>query len=184
MLESKARVVKKELRQFITMYQMLIEFPIVEAWLEIQMKFAKEDVDNMFDDVNNHLIEVCDDYLKTNKLPLDKFQLSTIIMDLFTTTLSDLEYPFYVKCKESKGIAKEYVKNNKEAIAKVEKLKKEAEELEKKQAELRKRKTVQPVVEKTNTVQPKIVQQEPINPTQTRARWDGNTDNLWWTFTF
>jgi uncharacterized membrane protein (DUF106 family) len=107
--------------------------------MEVTIKHNKEDVDNMLDDINAKLIEVCDEYLKENKIGLDKYQLSMIVMDLYTKTITSLSQPFYVQARESKNLMKEYVKANKEYIEKAKKVKKENKELEKEAEELAKK---------------------------------------------
>ena len=67
MLQAYAKAKRKELSQIITIYQSVLDFAFEELWMEITIKHNKEDVDNMLDDINAKLIEVCDEYLKENK---------------------------------------------------------------------------------------------------------------------
>jgi hypothetical protein len=85
----------------------------------------------MLDEINNKLIEVCDEYLKEHKLSLDKYQLSMIIMDLYTQTISSLEEPFKVIAKESKTLVKEYLEANKSKREALERIKNENDTLDK-----------------------------------------------------
>jgi len=108
MLQAYAKAKRKELSQIITIYQSVLDFSFEELWMEITIKHNKEDVDNMLDDINAKLIEVCDEYLKENNIWLDKYQLSMIVMDLYTKTITSLPQPFYVQARESKNLMKEY----------------------------------------------------------------------------
>lgn len=139
MLQAYAKAKRKELSQIITIYQSILDFNFEELWMEITIKHNKEDVDNMLDDINAKLIEVCEEYLKENNIGLDKYQLSMIVMDLYTKTITQLSQPFYVQARESKNLMKEYVKANKEYIEKAKKVKKENEQLEKESKELEER---------------------------------------------
>ena len=76
--------------------------------MEVIVKHNKADPDDMLDDINAKLIEVCEEYLEDKSLWLDKFQLATIVMDLYTKTISELDTPFKVIAKESKALVKEY----------------------------------------------------------------------------
>lgn len=132
MLQTYAKATRKELSQIITIYQSILEFTFEEVWIDVIVKHAKEDVDNMLDDINAKLIEVCDDYLKENtNIKLDKYQLSMIVMDLYTKTITQLPKPFYVQAKEDKNKVKEYVKANKEYSKKLKEVKAKNNELKK-----------------------------------------------------
>ena len=95
---------RKVINQFITVYQAILSFSIEKMGLEVEMKFNKESSDDLLDCVNAHLIEVCEKYLETHKLNMDKFQLSLLVMDLFTQAISDLDEPFRVTIRESKQL--------------------------------------------------------------------------------
>lgn len=200
MLQAYAKAKRKELSQIITIYQSVLDFSFEELWMEITIKHNKEDVDNMLDDINAKLIEVCDEYLKENKIGLDKYQLSMIVMDLYTKTITALPQPFYVQARESKNLMKEYVKANKEYIEKAKKVKKENKELEKEADELAKRNkelqqmpkesvdkddTNDSIVVKTISVKDKEI---PISMPKTKSKpkkWGKiNVDDLADTFTF
>jgi len=60
----KATVERKVLSQFITVYQSIIKFSVEKMGLEVIIKHNKEDADNMLDDINAKLIEVCERYLE------------------------------------------------------------------------------------------------------------------------
>jgi hypothetical protein len=85
----------------------------------------------MLDDCNAHLIEVCEDYLKEHKLNLDKFQLATIVAQLWSQTISELDEPFRVTIKESKHLVQDYLEKNKAKRETLERIKKENESLDK-----------------------------------------------------
>ena len=89
------------------------------------------DSDDMLDDINAKLIEVCGAYLENHKVGLDKFQLATVVMDLYTQTISELPEPFKVIAKESKTLVKEYLEANKSKREALERIKNENEILEK-----------------------------------------------------
>ena len=99
--------------------------------MEVIVKHNKQDPDDMLDDINAKLIEVCDGYLSMHKLSIDKFQLATIVMDLYTQTISSLDEPFKVIAKESKALVKEYLEANKSKRETLERIKKENEALDK-----------------------------------------------------
>jgi hypothetical protein len=99
--------------------------------LEVIVKHNKQDPDDMLDDINAKLIEICDGYLSTHKLSIDKFQLATIVMDLYTQTISSLDEPFKVIAKESKALVKEYLEANKSKRETLERIKQENEALDK-----------------------------------------------------
>lgn len=119
------------LSQIITVYQSVLEFSLEKVWLEVIIKHNKSDPDAMLDEINNKLIEVCDEYLKEHKLSLDKYQLSMIIMDLYTQAISSLEEPFKVIAKESKTLVKEYLEVNKSKREALERIKNENDTLDK-----------------------------------------------------
>jgi len=200
MLQAYAKAKRKELSQIITIYQSVLDFSFEELWMEITIKHNKEDVDNMLDDINAKLIEVCDEYLKENNIWLDKYQLSMIVMDLYTKTITSLPQPFYVQARESKNLMKEYVKANKEYIEKAKKVKKENKELEKEAEELaKKNKELQQMpketVDKDNTNDSIVVKtisvkdkEIPISMPKTNSKpkkwWRVSVDDLSDTFTF
>lgn len=95
------------------------------------MKYNKSDTDNMLDDLNAHLIEVCEGYLKEHNLNLDKFQLATIVAQLWSQTVSELDAPFRVTIKESKHLIQDYLEKNKAKRETLERIKKENETLDK-----------------------------------------------------
>ena len=130
-MQTTAKGVRKELKQFITVYQWILEFSLEKVWLEVIIKHNKQDVDDMLDDVNAKLIEVCEEYLDTHTIGLDKFQLATVVMDLYTQTISSLDEPFKVIAKESKALVKEYLEANKQKREALERIKTENEALEK-----------------------------------------------------
>lgn len=111
------------LSQFITVYQWILEFSLEKVWLEVIVKHNKADADAMLDDINAKLIEVCEEYLETHKVGLDKFQLATVVMDLYTQTISSLDEPFKVIAKESKTLIKEYLESNKAKRETLERIK-------------------------------------------------------------
>lgn len=119
------------LSQFITVYQWILEFSLEKVWLEVIVKHNKADADAMLDDINVKLIEVCDEYLSEHKLWLDKYQLSMIVMDLYTQTISSLDEPFKVIAKESKTLIKEYLESNKAKRETLERIKNENDSLDK-----------------------------------------------------
>ena len=139
MLQAYAKAKLKTLSQFITIYQSIIDFSLDELWMNITLKFNKEDPDSLMDDVNFKVINTCEEYLKENNLWIDKFQLATIVMKIFCESIASLPQPFYVQARESKNLMKEYVKANKEYIEKAKKVKKENEELLKASEELEKK---------------------------------------------
>lgn len=126
-----AKGIRKEFNQVFTVYQSILEFSLEKMWLEIVIKHNKMDVDDMLDSINVHLIDVCEDYLKGHKLPLDKYQLALIIMDLYTKTISELDAPFKVTVKESKHLVQEYLEKNKSKREALERIKNENEALDK-----------------------------------------------------
>lgn len=126
-----AKGVRKELKQIITIYQSIIEFSLEKVWLEVVIKHNKVDADAMLDDINVKLIDVCEEYLATHNIWLDKYQLAMVVMDLYTQTISSLDEPFKVIAKESKALVKEYLEANKSKRETLERIKKENETLDK-----------------------------------------------------
>lgn len=135
-MQTNAKATRKELKQFITIYQSILEFSLEKMGLEVIIKHNKADPDDMLDDINAKLIEVCDEYLQDKKLWLDKFQLATIVMDLYSKTVSELETPFKVIAKESKALVQEYLEKNKSKREALERIQKENDSLD---AEIRSR---------------------------------------------
>ena len=201
MLQAYAKAKRKELSQIITIYQSVLEFAFEELWMEITIKHNKEDVDNMLDDINAKLIEVCDEYLKeNNNIRLDKYQLSMIVMDLYTKTITQLPQPFYVQARESKNLMKEYVKANKEYIEKAKKVKREnetlleeASKLEKQNRQLKSAPKETLDIETTNTtikvkdreipITKQVVPHKPAKPSKFKYK-NHDTYTLADTFTF
>ena len=138
MLQTYAKAEKKELNQIITVYQSILNFSFEELWIDVTIKHNKTDPDQMIDDINAKLINVCEDYLKENNIGLDKYQLSMLVMKLYVETISSIPQPFYVQAKESKNLVKDYVKANKEYMEKVKKVKRENNDLQNKLKELEK----------------------------------------------
>lgn len=137
-MQTTASAEQKILSQYITLYQTIISFSIEKLWMEIVMKYNKSDTDNMLDDCNAHLIEVCEGYLKEHNLNLDKFQLATIVAQLWSQTISELDAPFRVTIKESKHLIQDYLEKNKAKRETLERIKKENDSLDK-EAALRKK---------------------------------------------
>lgn len=119
------------MNQIVTVYQSILEFSLEKVWLEVIIKYNKSDPDAMLDEVNARLIEVCDEYLSEHKLWLDKYQLSMIVMDLYTQTISSLDEPFKVIAKESKAIIQDYLEKNKSKRETLERIKNENDALDK-----------------------------------------------------
>lgn len=99
--------------------------------MEVIVKHNKADPDDMLDDINAKLIEVCERYLSDKNIWLDKFQLATIVMDLYTQTISELDEPFKVIAKESKALVQEYLEKNTKKREALERIQKENESLDK-----------------------------------------------------
>lgn len=155
---------QKSLSQYIEMYQMLIDFELDKLWVQVQLKFNKSDSDQMFDDLNDKLIQVCDKYLQENKMSMDKFALATLSMRLFTQAASECEAPFKVIVKENKALMQEYLDKNKKKRETLERIKKENKELDKrieKEEKLKAEKVTLP----QQTVQ--TFSQTPPSPVQT-----------------
>lgn len=135
---------QKEISQYIKMYQGIIEFSLDKMWLEVIIKHNKTDSDQMFDVINDKLIQVCEEYLETNNLWVDKFKLATIVMQLYTQAASECEEPYKVIVKETKWLLQDYLAKNKQKREALNRVKEEIEELEKeeelalKESELRK----------------------------------------------
>lgn len=129
-MQTTAKGEQKVLSQYITIYQEILSFSLEKVWLEIILKHNKSDADNMIDDINDKLIEVCDEYLKENKLPLDKFQLALIIMQLHSKTIASLEAPYKVIAKESKTLVQEYLEKNSKKREALERIINENKELD------------------------------------------------------
>ena len=130
-MQTTARATRKVLNQIVTVYQSILEFSLEKVWLEVIIKYNKSDPDAMLDEVNARLIEVCDEYLSEHKLWLDKYQLSMIVMDLYTQTISSLDEPFKVIAKESKNIIQDYLEKNKSKRETLERIKNENDALDK-----------------------------------------------------
>lgn len=170
---------QKVLNQFVTMYQSIIKFNIDKIWAEVIIKFNKKDADDMLDDVNAHLIKVCEEYLKENSLPLDKYQLSNIVMRLYSQTVSELDEPFKIILKENKALIQDYLEKNKKKLEALERIKKENDEYDKQyvQAKIENKKKANRVAEvseaveeytEVNKVQPKI---QPKQVKNKAVRW-------------
>lgn len=125
------RATQKEISQYIKMYQGIIEFSLDKMGLEVIIKHNKADPDAMFDLINDKLIQVCEEYLKTNNLWIDKFALATIVMQLYTQAASECEEPYKVIVKETKGLLQDYLNKNKQKRDALNRVKKEIEDLEK-----------------------------------------------------
>lgn len=161
-----AKASQKSLNQYIEMYQMSIDFELEKIWVQVQLKFNKADSDQMFDDINDKLIQVCDKYIQENNIGWDKFQLATVVMKLFTQAASECEAPFKVVVKENKKQIQEYLEKNKEKRETLERIKKENKELDKRVAkELAQRK----VIKESVAEEKEEIIAQPIAPTQTPA---------------
>lgn len=99
--------------------------------MEVVIKHNKADPDAMLDDINVKLIDVCEEYLNSHNIWLDKYQLSMVIMDLYTQAISELDEPFKVIVKESKALVQEYLEKNTKKREALERIKKENEALDK-----------------------------------------------------
>ena len=182
-----AKASQKSLNQYIEMYQMSIDFELEKIWVQVQLKFNKADSDQMFDDINDRLIQVCDDYIQQNNIGWDKFQLATVVMKLFTQAASECEAPFKVVVKENKKQIQEYLEKNKDKRETLERIKKENKELDKKIAkEVTQRKQIkeEPIVEEVQPVQPQAQPKpiQPKKPPKQKFNWDAYTVST--TFTF
>lgn len=144
-MQTTAKGVRKELKQIITVYQGIIEFSLEKMWVEVIVKHNKADADAMLDDINVKLIDVCEEYLDTHKIGLDKYQLAMVVMDLYTQTISSIDEPFKVIAKENKQLVQEYLEKNTKKREALERIKKENETLDEKlatQEKLKKEKRV------------------------------------------
>lgn len=182
---------RKELKQFLTVYQSIIEFSLEKVGLEVIIKHNKKDPDEMLDDINAKLINVCWEYLETHKLSLDKFQLATVVMDLYTQTISSLDEPFKVIAKETKALVQEYLEKNRAKMDTLERIKKENESLDKEIAEKNEEVRKQNITLSNINIQPVSVEQKSIPITQpttpntcptktrkTKYRGTGSADTL------
>lgn len=164
-MQTIAKAKRKELTQFLTMYQGILEFSLEKMGLEVIVKHNKTDADEMLDNINAQLINVCWQYLENTNIWLDKYQLATIVMDLYTQTISSIDEPFKVIAKESKDLVQSYLEKNRSKREALERIKKENEELDKEiealQAEAR-----QQQVELSN-VHIEKVEQQPVPTTVT-----------------
>lgn len=143
-MQTTARATQRVLNQIITVYQSVLEFSLEKVWLEVIVKHNKADPDDMLDLINSKLIEVCDEYLKEHKIGLDKYQLSMVVMNLYTQTISSIDEPFKVIAKEAKQLVQDYLEKNKSKRETLERIQKENDSLDKeiaaREAELRKQK--------------------------------------------
>lgn len=85
----------------------------------------------MLDDINVKLIDICEEYLDTHKIGLDKYQLAMVVMDLYTQTISSIDEPFKVIAKENKQLIQDYLEKNKQKRETLERIKSENEALDK-----------------------------------------------------
>lgn len=173
MLQTYAKATRKELSQIITIYQSILEFSFEEIWIDVVVKHAKEDVDNMLDDINAKLISVCEEYLKENRIWLDKYQLSMIVMDLYTKTITQLPQPFYVQAKEDKNKVKEYVKANKEYSKKLKEVKAKYNELKNEIKTIDTKRENLTVY--NDLTKPAIINTPSINTEPVITKWEVNT---------
>lgn len=175
-MQTTAKVERKVLSQYITIYQSIISFSLEKMGLEVIIKHNKEDADNVLDDINAKLIGVCEEYLKNKNIWLDKFQLATVVMDLYTQTVSELDAPFKVIAKESKSLVQEYLEKNKSKRETLERIKKENEELDKQiQEKKRERNNARVIEEPIEEEWPTlgVVKEAKVNQPkkQQRRRW-------------
>lgn len=160
-----AKSTQKEISQYIKVYQGIIEFTLDKMWLEVIIKHNK-DADALFDYINEKLIQVCEEYLETNNLWIDKFRLATIVMQLYTQAASECEAPYKVIVKETKWLLQDYLAKNKQKREALNRVKKEIEELEKeeqeaiKESELRKE-NIKTIKESSVTTAVVDVEEEP-----------------------
>ena len=174
-----AKGVRKELKQIITIYQSIIEFSLEKVWLEVVIKHNKVDADAMLDDINVKLIDVCEEYLATHNIWLDKYQLAMVVMDLYTQTISSLDEPFKVIAKESKTLVKEYLEANKSKRETLERIKQENEALDKEVALKKKEQQEKKVIFRPEPEMPSENLEAGgqgsvpgvLKPKKTRARW-------------
>lgn len=178
-MQTTANAEQKIISQYITVYQSIISFSVEKMWLEVILKYNKSDTDNMLDDCNAHLIEVCENYLKEHKLNLDKFQLATIVAQLWSQTISELDEPFRVTIKESKHLIQDYLEKNKAKRETLERIKQENEALDKEVALRKKEQQEKKVIFRPEPEMPSgnlevgaYGQQPPTpKPKKPRARW-------------
>ena len=178
-MQTIANAEQKVISQYITVYQSIISFSVEKLWLEVILKYNKSDTDNMLDDCNAHLIEVCEDYLKEHKLNLDKFQLATIVAQLWSQTISELDEPFRVTIKESKHLVQDYLEKNKAKRETLERIKKENESLDKEVALRKKEQQEKKVILRPEPEMPSEnletgglgTEPSPSKPKKTRLRW-------------
>lgn len=130
-MQTTAKGVRKELKQIITVYQWILEFSLEKIWVEVIVKHNKADADAMLDDINAKLIDICEEYLDTHKIGLDKYQLAMVVMDLYTQTISSIDEPFKVIAKENKQLIQDYLEKNKQKRETLERIKSENEALDK-----------------------------------------------------
>lgn len=128
-MQTTAKATRRVLSQIITIYTSVLEFSLEKMWVEVIVKHNK-DPEAMLDDINAKLIDVCEEYLRDKKIWLDKYQLSTIVMDLYTQTISSLDAPYKVIAKENKVLIQEYLEKNKSKREALERIKKENESLD------------------------------------------------------
>lgn len=174
-----ANAEQKTISQYITVYQSIISFAVEKIGIDVTIKYNKSDTDNMLDDCNAHLIEVCEDYLKTHKLSLDKFQLATIVAQLWSQTISELDAPFRVTIRESKHLIQDYLEKNKSKRETLERIKQENEALDKEVAlrkkEQQEKKVIfspEPEMPSENSEVGAYGRQPPSpKPKKPRARW-------------
>lgn len=159
-MQTTAKWERKELKQFITIYQWILSFSLEKVWMEVIVKHNKADPDDMLDDINAKLIEVCEEYLSDKKIWLDKFQLATIVMDLYTQTISELDAPFKVIAKESKALVQEYLEKNTKKREALERIQKENDSLDKeieaRETELKEKKRVAKTLESGLVAKPEM----------------------------
>ena len=175
----KATVERKVLSQFITVYQSIIKFSVEKMGLEVIIKHDKADADNMLDDINAKLIEVCERYLEWKKFPWDKYQLATVVMDLYTQTVSELEAPFKVIVKTAKSLVQEYLEKNKSKRETLERIKAENEtldkEIEARKKEMKRKRDIEintvPVEVEPGPTMGVVNEDAPNRPRQQRRKW-------------
>lgn len=136
-MQTTAKATRKEIKQIITLYQSILEFSAEKLWVEVIIKHNKSDPDNLIDDLNAKLIDVCWEYLEWKSIGWDKYQLSTVVMDLYTQTIASLDEPFKVILKENKTLIQEYLEKNKQKREALDRIKRENESMDKELAELK-----------------------------------------------
>ncbi len=173
---------QKSLSQYIEMYQMLINFELDKIWVEIQLKFNKSDSDQMFDDLNDKLIQVCDRYLQENKMGIDKFALATLAMRLFTQAASECEAPFKVIVKENKAILQDYLEKNKKKRETLERVKKENKELDKRIEQAQAYKPELAPIEEPQVQSTPVATPKQATPKKNKYNWDAYSISTKFTF--